>query len=418
LLAVFVVAAFFWLQGKLRSGWTRGHWAATAVTLAGLFALGIYYLVTLTKGAAGAKLWKVTPLNLAFALYEALGFVGLGPARNTLRDLAHAPAQLFQQLLQPRWLMGLGAFGLFYIVLAARLWKLRREVLVRWLLLALMLTSGLLYGAASVVKFPFWGRHLAPALAFVVLLVAILAAGAAGATAFWRRRGLTWLLGIAWAASSLTLRFSPDYGKDDYRGASRLALGALAAGKVVWWSADPEECAAYYGLNPERVTRPGARLVFCNRPTTLDLATWPAPDLIFQSKPDIFDSEGSVRTYLEKFQFREVGRLPAFVIWAKPGANIGPVVPSAHQKPTPIRLLRQRGFIHLEPLFHRPLQVERGADAFFADAPHSFARGRIGQQLADGFGQLDGGVLAHVNRRPRRGGAAFPDIRPHFPRSR
>jgi hypothetical protein len=40
---------------------------------------------------------------------------------------------------------------------------------------------------------------------------------------------------------SLMLRFAADYRKDDYCSASRLAIQALAAGQVVWWSADPQK---------------------------------------------------------------------------------------------------------------------------------------------------------------------------------
>ena len=105
------------------------------------------------------------------------------------------------------------------------------------------------------------------------------------------------------AASSLTLRFSPQHRKDDYRGAARLALAALAEGKVVWWSADYEECAAYYGLKRDLTTPAGGRLIFCPRATAEEFARWPTPDIILESKPDVFDQYSYVHGYVEKFQY-------------------------------------------------------------------------------------------------------------------
>ena len=126
--------------------------------------------------------------------------------------------------------------------------------------------------------------------------------------------------------SSLVGRFSADYHKDDYRTASRLALRALDAGKVVWWSADTEECAAYYGLTLERVSARGAQLVFSRLPSSKDLAQWPVPDVVFQSKPDVHDPDGLLQRYLEKFQYRPTRRLPAFSIWTRQGAGLEPLV--------------------------------------------------------------------------------------------
>jgi hypothetical protein len=132
---------------------------------------------------------------------------------------------------------------------------------------------------------------------------------------------------VSGTARRLRLRFSADYRKDDYRSASRIAHTALAAGQVVWWSADPEECAAYYGLHAEMAARPESRLVFCYRPTEKDLLQWPAPDIILQSKPDIHDDHGQLRSYLARSPYRVIRQLSAFTVWGKTNSMANPPAP-------------------------------------------------------------------------------------------
>jgi hypothetical protein len=339
LLFAFVFAGMFaatvvlWRQGKLRCDWTARHYIPVALTVVGVGLLGLYYLYTLKQGAAGARLWKVTPLNLAFALYEMLGFSGFGPPRHELREMMRTPRQLMHYLLQPLPLLGLGTLAVLYAIIAARLWKQRRNPVVHWLLAFILMTGGALYTAAAVVKFPFWGRHLASLLPFVVALVVEGASLRAETLGFWRRKLPLLLLGICLFVSSLILRFSPTHRKDDYRTAARLALQALAADKVVWWSADPEECAVYYGLTPDKAPSASARLVFCNRPTEAEMAVWPEPHVVFQSKPDIFDPQHFVRTRAEVIQLRPVRELPAFKVWAKPGSDAEALVKEPRSTP-------------------------------------------------------------------------------------
>lgn len=68
-------------------------------------------------------------------------------------------------------------------------------------------------------------------------------------------------------------------------------------------------------------TNAPGRLFFCINPVVADIAAWPAPDLIFQSKPDIFDGRGTLSAYLEKHRYRITDRRPAFTVWAKPSAD-------------------------------------------------------------------------------------------------
>ena len=309
-----------------RMAWTPTHLAALATAIVLVGGLSLYYLYTLKRGASGARIWKVGLLNLGFAAYELLGLSGLGPPRGELRELARTPRLLFQQLLQPLTFVGLGSLSLFYLVMVWRGWRLRREPLVRWLTVVLLVTAGCLFVAATVVGFPFWGRHLAPLVPFLVALLGKLVSNRSEATDFWNTHKLALLLCIPLLLSSLMLRFAPWHRKDDYRAAARLALRALARGGTVWWSADHEECAVYYGLTPAKATVPGARLLLANCPSLEALDAASPPDLVFLSKPDIHDNRQYISSYLERMHYREAQRLPSFILWIKPQATLQQVI--------------------------------------------------------------------------------------------
>jgi hypothetical protein len=309
-------AAWMWRRAAVRLPMTATYWLPLLASFAALGLLGSYYAYTLVQGAMGAKIWNLSPLNLAFALYEGLGFAGLGPARNDLRELGRVPSEFIEVILRPRFLIGIGSLASLYLMIAARLWKRRGDALVRWLASLLALCAVGLYVAAAAVDFPIWGRHLAGLLpAVVVLIMKGVVPGddsAAGAPA----RAMLLLVLVVFAASSLTLRFRADYGKDDYRTAVSLAKGALADGKTVWWSADSEECAEYYGLTMASVPPGPARLIWMLNPSAEELTRDPMPDVVFQSKPDVHDPSGHLSAYLAKRQFVQIRQLPAFTIWA------------------------------------------------------------------------------------------------------
>jgi hypothetical protein len=332
LLAVFSVTALARLQGKFR---LQGGWRCRvplAVLGLALILLSGYFVFTLRAGAGGARSWAVSPLNLVFCVYEAFGFSGLGPPRAELRELARVPARLMAELAQPGYAAGLGLFGLVCLALLRRIWQERHDWLVRRLVLVLVLGSGLLYGAAAAARFPFWGRHLAGLLPWVVVLMARAAAPPPGSAAWlkpgWSQGLLAAALIFGLGASSLIVRFGQAYRKDDYRTASALAQQALAAGEIVWWAADSEDTAAYYFIG--RKQSPGgeqAHLVLCAGQNAEQLLAGPAPALVLLSKPDLYDSRGAVTSYLASHHYLLTRRLPAFTVWRPP---LTPVKSAAH----------------------------------------------------------------------------------------
>lgn len=283
---------------------------AAWLSLLGLAALTLYYLWTLRQGAGGAKIWQVSGFNLAYAFYELLGFVGLGPPRNILRELGRSPGGVLDLLAQPRYIFGLLLLCLLYGWVGMRLWRSRCEPLLRSVAAIIAAGTILLAGASWAMAFPFWGRHMSALFPFVLFMVAhALPSPALDAErrSQWAMAAMCGLL----AYSTLCVRFAQGFRKDDYRAASAQARRALDAGGSVWWAASGQ-AAAYYGLGTERS---GWNVL--SSPAASELTSLPAPDLILCSKPDIFDAQGGLRTYLQRGGYVETNRLTGFSVWRK-----------------------------------------------------------------------------------------------------
>lgn len=284
--------------------------------------LGLYYLHTLKQGAGGSKIWTVGGVNAAFAGYELTGFSGLGPGRLEIREVARSGTAALLGVLKP-FGPGLAALAFLYAVLGVRLKNVfppARSPAIALTLLHAGLTVALLAGAALLVKFPFWGRHLAPALPCVAVLAAWCAdrfvrdySGSPLA------RLVPALLVALLLASSLSLRFSERHRKDDYRQAVRLANDALRAGLQIGWAAD-EVTARYYQAPFDAPRGPGRLYALHAAQPGLfeaDLAG-PAPDLVILSKHDLFDPQGRLEAWLRDHRYEPHARLHGFVVWAKP----------------------------------------------------------------------------------------------------
>ncbi|HWN97344.1 MAG TPA: glycosyltransferase family 39 protein [Methylomirabilota bacterium] len=299
---------------------TRQHMLVFAATTLGLIALAGYYAWTLQRGASGAKLWSVGPHNIVFSMYELLGFGGLGPPRNTMRDLGRQPAALLESFLA---LKNLGAIVLaaIYAVLVAYAIRLRHDKLMRAALMVMLGGGAALLAAAIVVRFPFWGRHAAGLLPFALFM------GWRAATLGPRGIARVLIISLLFATlifSSARQRFLPEYGKDDYQLAANLATRASQQNLLVWWSADLELAPYYHvALSTENSTR-GVRLILY--PSASDLAVLSAADVVIQGKPDIYDSRGELARFLADQRYQPVARAPGFVFWARPGSTASSAV--------------------------------------------------------------------------------------------
>lgn len=265
-----------------------------------LLGLGAYYARTLVQGAGGITL--ETPswgwANLAFSLYEFLGFGGVGPGRTDLREMAgNGLASLWQHGLPYLLAIMLLAAGWMITFMAQRLAEYspdqRRTC---GMLLGLVLGGVLLVFVASrITGFSFWGRHFSPLLAPALFLLLLGLKPPSGQT----RRGLiatigVVLLGIGLAWGAWETRMSPRHQKEDYRAAAELALDYLKDNRRVLWAADMPT-AAYYGLKKEDWT---GRLVMKANAERAFISTFD-PEVVFLSKPKDFDADGNVRAYIK-----------------------------------------------------------------------------------------------------------------------
>jgi len=172
----------------------------------------------------------------------------------------------------------------------------------------------LLFTLALFAGMPFWGRHLAGAFPFWVAALAI--------TIRWSRQGL-WrktgrrsgnLVWILLLFSSLLIRFVPQHKHDDYRAGVAATRRLSSAGQTVWWVADTTG-GIYYGLPLETPQRQkSGRILFAMNKSSM---TSPPPDVVVISRPDNFDSAGTVSSLLKSGMYAKTQTLQAFEIWEK-----------------------------------------------------------------------------------------------------
>jgi hypothetical protein len=300
-----------------RRSWSvpRASWLPIAVTVTILTTLSGYYLWTLARGVGGAKLWSPGLGNIALAVYEFAGFAGIGPSRQEIRDLSRTGALFDVSVVAPFVVPAL-ALGLAIAVIAfAWIRQLRapnRDVLVS-ITAVPVIAVAVLFVASIAVGFPFWGRHLAGVLPFVI---------AGGALALSAQPRLvvscvTLALVASYGYSSAQLRYSARHSKDDYRTAAYVAKAALDEGRSVWWSADTG-AAIYYGVPLTRTEDRSAARALLNR-TPAEVRAAALPDIALMSKPDIYDRSGSIAEVLQEHGYSVTRELQAFSLWERTG---------------------------------------------------------------------------------------------------
>ncbi len=293
---------------------TRFHVMTAAILLPLYLLLGLFYMKALAGASSALKLWEFGPSNIAYSLYELLGFQGLGPSRGELREAARSGSPLGALFLPHASV--LGGLVLVWAVtggIALKAWcqTLRSTVLPSVLVLLLSLAGYTLLGV--VMKFPFWGRHLAPLLPFAVFAGAGMAAMARNRTT---RICIVTSLGLFWGASAVSIRYAPRFTNDDYRGAARFALEHSRAREVVWWAADTSG-ARYYGLAP---AEPGIPDSFCysvRNNSTEELQALPQPRWVVFTKADIYDNNGRIMAYLQDGGYRRKRSFTSISIWTR-----------------------------------------------------------------------------------------------------
>jgi hypothetical protein len=292
-----------------------------AVCLVLLLGLGSYYGWTLAQGAGGiteeSPSWRWS--NLAFSIYEFMGFGGLGPGRTELREIAGSGVSAMWKMGQPflpaMCLLALGwTLSLVVSGLAGGGADGRR---FGGMLVGLVLgTVVLIFLASRMTGFAFWGRHFSPLLG-PVLLGLLLMAKPSAVPSPRRTVGLLGLafLGVGLAWSSWQIRTSQRHQKEDYRTAARVALDHLKEDRKVLWAAD-FPTAAYYGLKKEDWA---GKLEMKSKPGQALISDFD-PDVVFLSKPKDFDTSGTLRRHVGQESNRPFlldEQVNYFLIWRR-----------------------------------------------------------------------------------------------------
>jgi hypothetical protein len=275
--------------------------------------LALYFGWTLTEDfSAGYR-----PMNVASVIsvfYDQLGFIGLGPGRSALRPTSvtgtsAVPLATLRPYIAPIALLGL-PLGWGFILAARRRFGLSRSRFNSILLLAVSPLC-LIFFVGFVRHVRLLGRHLTPLFPFILM--------AEGWTILllWRSgrfpgRAAAVLIVIALTLSSVEVRFAFRHSKDDYRSAAAAAVQALAQGESVWWAADPVS-ADYYHLPTNYNATPGSALSVSGLPARFAAP----PDLIFLSKPDIYDPAGNLSQFIAARHYHPVAAYQDFTVWRK-----------------------------------------------------------------------------------------------------
>jgi hypothetical protein len=310
-LGAFLGAAVFSTSGSQLRRLVRSHRPWLGLTAVALFAVGFYYLWTMSLGARATDVGGTNVKNLAFIFYELLGFTGLGPGRLSIRAdglTAFHP-----------WLPELLLYGLTILVVLAAGWRQITAWLslrARWCWsLAFVLVLAFIMVVGIAVRFRVLGRHCTPILPLGVF---VLGAGVAELLKQKNRRGqlvVAAFVGLS-LASCLSQRFCERHAKDDYRGAVAIAQQALAHDERVWWNADKNGAVVYH---LPLSTNPGDTKVAFElaNPTLEFIASLAPPDVIIASRPDVYDANGALAEMVAQTNYKQVAVLPAFIIWEK-----------------------------------------------------------------------------------------------------
>ena len=233
MLAGFLAPAFLviYLDARRRGAWSWRHWQWSAIAFVPpLLALAAFYGANLASTRTAYDYGLPSPGYFAVALYELAGFGGLGPPRNQLRGV---DLTVFIPYL-PSLVAGAAA-AVFCLVTALRG---KAADKARPLSLAFGASFLAAVAAAYAVNSRFLGRHVAALLPLAIF--ALMA---------WLPHRRQWIaLGLIWMASDVRYRFTPAYGKDDYRSAVHDVVSRHSTEPgFIAWAADPLT-ANYYGL--------------------------------------------------------------------------------------------------------------------------------------------------------------------------
>lgn len=227
---------------KIFSDWLMGF----IVMLISIVLLAFYYFWTIDQGKGG---FKETPgiMNLVFLLYEHLGFSGIGPPRNILRE------SFSLEVVKP-YLPFLVLFTLFYLLLFVYIFKYYRKhnKVVHIIFDSYLITYifGVIFFSivCFIFDFRFLGRHGAFLLPIFLFFLAKVIDDIINVQATIWLKILILLLFSFTLISDINTRFKSAYKKENNREAALMAIKSADVDGAIIWNGF-ERLAAYYGLD-------------------------------------------------------------------------------------------------------------------------------------------------------------------------
>jgi hypothetical protein len=293
----------------------------TVFVLLGFFVLigllGIYFAWTLMRGAGGARLWNVGVANLGFAILEFSGATGLSEPRHILRDLAKDGQYgvLALKFAGPASFFGI----LYFFMFGLPIYGLRKSRFSNyWIAMALVVVNSFfgLFILALIAKWPFWGRHLAPAFPFFVTWLALSAVIIYKSNRRITAIALAGILAIGLLVASINVHFNQRFHNEDFRSAATIAKEQVEQGKVVWWVAEKHP-GLYYGLSIIPFDEKKEGIINAINLSPSELENDSRPHVIVYSRPADYDRYGTISQLIKQDDFQEKAKLRGLVVYER-----------------------------------------------------------------------------------------------------
>lgn len=256
----FIVSSFNMLSGLLAFGllamilsYSKNIWSdikknkiTISILLLALIALFGYYIFTLINGNGGIQgrpgIW-----NIGYVMYEFMGFSGIGPNKNILRESSDQIALLVKYV--PVFLLFILSYIFIFVCLIRK--KGFKNTFSNVFLKAFIINFVIFFIFAYIAQFRFWGRHVLFIYPFFILYLANMVTNLTMLKTKIKYPVLALFFSIL-IFSSGNILFSKEYKKEDVRLAAAKAKELRRTNEKIIWT-EGEEAASYYGLNSDSI---------------------------------------------------------------------------------------------------------------------------------------------------------------------
>jgi len=248
----------------------------------------LYYFYTIIRGGGG-QIETPGVGNIGFSLFEFFGFSGLGPSRDTLREINQNStfSNVILSLMNYLWLVI--PLLLSYILLIGLAIKTSG---IKYLINNLYFKTFCIvfisfFIVAFIVKFRFWGRHVIFILPLFIFFMAELIQKILAKNNLISKIFVS-IFFLMLAISSYRIIYNPEYRKDDVRLAAFECKRLVAKGESIIWL-DHIDTAKYYGVD-----KLGNPIVDLFNDNVVDQGL-----LVWFKKFDYYDQHGIVKKFMD-----------------------------------------------------------------------------------------------------------------------